>query len=552
MTLTDILLIAALAVFVLAWWSRRTPVRRHVLRAAAITALLFAVLGVLSDRWQNGVGGVVAIVFLAMSLVAGRGNHLTKTDRPDVVPWISGTLVVLFAVPALATVVLFPVNRLPKPSGSHAVGVRSFELADASRPGVFLAKPDEPRRLLVRVWYPAQSVVGKPAPYFTGAEAKSTARSLGGLFGFPPLLAYARHARTNSYPDAPLLAGAADLPVVFYSHGYTSFLHQNTALMETLASHGYVVFSAQHTYDSSATAFLDGEIAPMDPVLVAMAKDPGDGTPFLADALAGATPDARLEGALAYQEHGMRTGDRIVTQSAPVWVADRLFLHNTLMDAPPASVADIAAASNLRRVGQMGMSFGGAVSGEICMIDPRCAAGVNLDGGDFPFSAFHRDVPVPFLMFFADPVYLHRVLGLDPPEGAPRGFNEFSYERIGEAGRREDVYRVQLKRAAHLGLSDVSLFIHPLVRRRMLGDGPSHVIVGAQSDFVLGFFDRHLRGMPNDFPARQMAAYEGWVLPTPNGDLAAWWNAKPEAERAAFEARIDALKPKYGTPRVPE
>ncbi len=552
MTLTDILLIAALAVFVLAWWIRRTPARRHVLMAAVIAALLLAALGVLSDRWQDGAGGVVAIVFLAMSDAAARRNRLTKTDRRIGVPWLSGTLVALLAVPALAAIALFPVNRLPKPSGPHAVGVRSFELADASRPGVFLAKPDEPRRLLVRVWYPAQSAVGEPAPYFTEAEAKSTARSLGSLFGFPALLAYVRHVRTNSYPDAPLLAGAADLPVVFYSHGYTSFLHQNTALMETLASHGYVVFSVQHTYDSSATAFLDGEIAPMDPALVAMAKDPGDATPFLADALAGATPDARLEGALAYQEHTMRTGDRIVTQSAPVWVADRLFLHDTLMDAPPASVADIAAVSKLGRVGQMGMSFGGAVSGEICMIDPRCAAGVNLDGGDFPFSAFHREVPVPFLMFLADPLYLHRALGLDPPEGAPRGFNEFSYERIGEAGRREDVHRVQLKDAAHLGLSDFSLFIHPLVRGPLLGDGPSDIIIGAQNDFVLGFFDRHLRGMPNNFPAGQMAAYEGWVLPTPNDDLAVWWNAKSDAERAAFEARIDALKPGYGALRVPE
>ncbi len=548
MTLTDILLIAALAVFVLAWWARRMPARRPVLMAAAVVALVVAALGFLSDRWQNGVGGVVAIVCLVVSVVASRKNRLAKTDRASGVPWISGTLIALLTVPALAAIVLFPVNRMPKPSGPHVVGVRAFELADTSRPGVFLAKPDEPRRLLVRVWYPAQSAVGKPAPYFTEAETKSTARALGGFFGFPKLLTYARHVKTNSYPDAPLLAGAADLPVVFYSHGYTSFLHQNTALMETLASHGYVVFSVQHTYDSSATAFLDGTVAPMDPALAAMAKGSEEARSSLADALAGTTPDTRLEGALAYQEHAMRTGDRIVTKSASIWVADRLFLHDTLMDAPPASVADIAAAGNLRRVGQMGMSFGGAVSGELCMIDPRSAAGVNLDGGDFPFSAFHCDVPTPFLMFLADPVYLHRALGLDPPEGEPRGFNEFSYERIGEAGRREDIYRVRLKGAAHLGLSDFSLFIHPLVRGRMLGDAPSDIIIGAQNEFVLGFFDQHLRGAPDDFPARQMAAYESWIQPVPNGDLAAWWNAKPESERTALEARIEALKPGYGAP----
>ena len=54
----------------------------------------------------------------------------------------------------IATIALiheFPINPLPKPSGEYAVGVRTFEVADASRRGVFAAKPDEPRRLLVKV-----------------------------------------------------------------------------------------------------------------------------------------------------------------------------------------------------------------------------------------------------------------------------------------------------------------------------------------------------------------------------------------------------------------
>jgi len=48
------------------------------------------------------------------------------------------------------------------------------------------------------------------------------------------------------------------------------------------------------------------------------------------------------------------------------------------------------------------MSFGGAIAGEICMIDKRCAAGVNLDGGNYPFSSFNAAVPAPFLMFHSD------------------------------------------------------------------------------------------------------------------------------------------------------
>ncbi len=550
MTLTDILLIAALAVFVLAWWIRRTPARRIVLIVAAVAAIVIAVAGYLNFRWQDLAGGIVAAAWLIALGGVVIKNRITRTDRTGGVPWLTGIGVAFSAAMAAAAIILFPVNPLPKPSGQYAVGVRTFELADSSRPGVFAAKPDEPRRLLVRVWYPAQDVSGRePALYFTKAEANSTARSLGGMVGFPEFFTYVRNVRTNSYPDAPLLDGATNLPVVFYSHGYTSFLQQNTALMEELASHGYVVFSVQHTYDSAATAFPNGDVAPMDPDMLDMATE--DARPSQADALAGDTLDKRLEGALVFQEYAVRVKNRITAQSTPVWVADRLFLHDTLMDAPPENVADIAAASNLKRVGEMGMSFGGAISGEICMIDPRCAAGVNLDGGNFPFTSFNLDVPAPFLMFHSDLNYLYQSMERQPPETGARGFNEFSYERIGEAGQRDDVYRVSLKGARHLGLSDFTLFMDPLLRAPLLGDGPSDIIVGAQNDFVLGFFDKHLRGVDSGFPQKQLDAYESWVLPTPNNDVAPWWNAKPEAERAALEARIEALKPRYSPPPPP-
>ena len=196
----------------------------------------------------------------------------------------------------------------------------------------------------------------------------------------------------------------------------------------------------------------------------------------------------------------------------------------------------------------MGMSFGGAAAGGICMVDQRCAAGINLDGGDYFFSAFNTDIPTPFLMFHSDMRNIYRAVGADPPEGTPRGFNDFSYERAGTADVRDDVYRVQLKGSQHLGLSDFSLFVGRPLRNPLFGDAPSDVIIGAQNDFVRGFFDKHLRGTANGFPTPQLAAYADWVLPTENDDLAAWWNALPEDKRAAFDARSDAIKQKMWGP----
>ena len=247
MTLTDILLLAALAVFLLAWWVRRMPRRPIVLLVSTSVMLLAGVAGFLDDRWQALAGAGFAAVVLAVLLV----NRLRRTDRARGIPFVSGTLFTLMALGPVAAIVMFPVFQLPKPSGEYAVGVRTFELADASRPGLFNAPAGAPRRLLVRVWYPAGDTSGlHQRPYFTQRESETTARTMGEAVGFPQFFAYVKHVQTNSWEDAPLMAGAARLPVVFYSHGYTSFLGQNTALMEDLASHGYVVFSVQHTSDS--------------------------------------------------------------------------------------------------------------------------------------------------------------------------------------------------------------------------------------------------------------------------------------------------------------
>jgi hypothetical protein len=64
-------------------------------------------------------------------------------------------------------------------------------------------------------------------------------------------------------------------------------------------------------------------------------------------------------------------------------------------------------------------------------------------------------------------------------------------------------------------------------------------MIGAQNDFVRGFFDRYLKGRANGFPHAELAAYRAWVTPVGGGEaVRAWWTAKPAAERAAIEARI--------------
>ena len=94
-------------------------------------------------------------------------------------------------------------------------------------------------------------------------------------------------------------------------------------------------------------------------------------------------------------------------------------------------------------------------------------------------------------------------------------------------------------------MSDSSLFVGDTVKSILFGDASAANMVGAQTDLILGFLDKHLRGQPSDYPAKELAKYNGAAVTIPANDVAPWWNAKPEAERTALEARIDAAKPVY-------
>jgi len=551
MLLTDTIIMVALALYVVAWCLPSLSGRAPLLILASVIAFAAAYSGFTDDRWQAVAGLGVSGLFLLSAIVA-----LIRRNERDRFPFVSGFFITLLALFAGAMLYMFPVSPLPIPSGSYHVGVKDFELTDTSRPGLLGAPSDAPRRLLVRVWYPAENIVGlSPRPYFTDVEAKTTATGMGAIFGFPPFFSYTKHVTTNSYEDAPLLVGSRNLPTIIYSHGYTSFAGQNTVLMEELASHGYVIYSVQHSYDSSPTVFPNGDILPNDPSIIENIResmnDPDAARSAEAKAFTSNTFDDRLDGLIQMREEAARDGDRLAEPSARTWTDDRIFILNQLQNsAVPTGVRDVVAASRFDRTGQMGMSFGGSTSGDFCLRDPRCAAGINLDGFDYHFTAVNRDMPVPFLMFHSDMETLYTTMDVETPVETRGTFNDLSYERFETAGSNDTIVRLMIKGASHLGVSDFNLFMHRPVRDPILGTTPADIMIRTQNDFVRGFFDKYLRGESNDFPAEQFSTYEGWAVPVDSSRVREWFISKSPEERSAIEERVTQAKALVGASAV--
>ena len=149
--------------------------------------------------------------------------------------------------------------------GPFAVGVTTLTLVDDSRPtdanGTYAGA--DSRTLVTEVWYPAEGSVNE-----------------------------------SEIRDAPLDRSGAPYPLIVFSHGYTGMRRQSTTYTSHLASHGYVVVSADYPLTNLA--------APGGPRLGDVLNQPGD-VSFLIDSLLGFSRQAghQLEGAADEEAIGL-------------------------------------------------------------------------------------------------------------------------------------------------------------------------------------------------------------------------------------------------------
>ncbi len=155
-------------------------------------------------------------------------------------------------------------NRLPSPTGAVRIGRVSYHWIDSARRELLASMVPSYRELMVDVWYPAETTAGHaPAPYLVDLPAVET---LGGQasarkqFG----AAYERmiegSLQTHAQEEAVFARGVALRPVLVFSHGLGVLKTSYTALLEDLASNGYVVAAIAHTYDTALVTFPNGRV----------------------------------------------------------------------------------------------------------------------------------------------------------------------------------------------------------------------------------------------------------------------------------------------------
>ena len=370
---------------------------------------------------------------------------------------VTAFVLIASAAPAQTAPPATETIELPAPTGPYKVGTTTWHVTDAARS----------RQVEVLAWYPAAAPgeAGKTAPYLRE-----------GLAELPPRLRTAFSSladlKTHAILDAPAVAEPKKLPVLVFSHGLGGIPSSYTALLEDLASHGYAVLSVIHPEEATAATLADGKV-------VSMFDESGKPRPAFNEVIAEWAREDEImasvtrEAKEADQVRLLReylSGLRATNATLDRWVKDtKAVLDRLPADGPLTSRLD------LDRLGAFGHSMGGVTSGQFCLEDRRCRAGLNLDGIPQYGTMIDKKLSQPFLM-----VYSAR------PGRA--GASDAIYRRA--ASR---YYRVDVQNTLHLDFSDMILWGGPL-RSGALGTLAPARAVEITRTVVREFFDQELLG----------------------------------------------------------
>jgi hypothetical protein len=143
---------------------------------------------------------------------------------------------------------------LPTPTGAHAIGTVAYHLVDHQRTEDASADPDDLRQVIVQLWYPATPTNALVrAEYFPElAPMRGALRTHTDTLPrrIAEDLAVLATVRGHSFvaPEAARDSEGQGFPVVILSPGGNMSRRYHTALMEELASHGYIAVSVSHPY----------------------------------------------------------------------------------------------------------------------------------------------------------------------------------------------------------------------------------------------------------------------------------------------------------------
>ncbi len=318
---------------------------------------------------------------------------------------------------------------LPALTGTFAVGREIYDWAG------------DGHEVLAWIWYPATPSAAT-GDYVPAALRAAAERNRGGPLHF--LTHDWSKVHCHSLRNAEVSPRQRSYPVVILRGGASAEVVSYSTLAEDLASHGYVVVGFDAPYRTGLVVF----------------------------------PDGRVIGRAPQYNPELCSDDACYNRLLALWVADIGFV----LDRLATLNGKFAGRLDMTRVGVFGHSFGGSQAAQFCAQDPRCKAGIDIDGillGNVVQTGIHK----PFMFLLSD-----HSNESDPQRGRILADIQSVYDRLPPNAR----CYVVIPGANHFAFSDDGAVLKSrLVRSLMRIDGRRQLAVTAEN--IHSFFDAYLK-----------------------------------------------------------
>ena len=365
-------------------------------------------------------------------------------------------------------------SLLPKPEGEYQIATQKLFITDSLRKEKFTRKRKY-REIYVKVWYPVRAEGEYEYEYFLNDYPSKVVADIFKSVGLDRnLVNQIKQTQTHTLSADFDLPSGQKFPVILFNPGfYFGMSDFYTAIIENLASHGYIVCSINHPYEQPYVES-SGEDAYMKKKKAQLAYL----QLFLMDKFRNFKIDTEeeIEAATRVYLRRLSRFDKIVRR----WTADNEFFITYLEKVcNEPNAASLFAGMNLDRLGVLGQSVGGSVAGQVCLQNSeRIKAGINLDCFQFG-DIIDQPLQTPFMLMQSDHYFMWN-LG-----------NSVVYRNP-----QADFYRTTIKNARHFVFSDASFLdlIDAEDKKKMIGNIEGDETVKLINNYILAFYNFYLRG----------------------------------------------------------
>jgi dienelactone hydrolase len=350
---------------------------------------------------------------------------------------------------------------LPKPTGHFAVGRTTYTWVNNAEPDELARSPGTKREVLVWIWYPSTAPTSTAQAEYLPAPWRVALSQHSGVLMSRFFTRDLSVVRVHSSPDPDISQEERSYPVAIMRAGGGALTTDFTTLAEDLASHGYVVVGFDAPYRTFVVVLPDNRV---------VARAPANNPENLPDDQA----------------------DRLINGLLPMWTSDTKFVVSQLEQLNAAgSSSKFTGRLDLQRLGMFGHSFGGATALQFCHDDPRCKAGIDIDGAPYG-SVVQEGVKQPFLFILSD----HSGELSDPASKQILANIRSIDDRLSN-GRS----LITIRGAHHFSFSDQSLLKSQYLMKAISSVGAFGKLdarrgLSITTTYVHTFFDVYLKGAP--------------------------------------------------------